>query len=64
LDTIGSCIDKLFTVNLKYHNKKDLKSKNNLLEQRNELLREINQLFDEVKNSDRIKCVKPQHKIY
>lgn len=64
MDTIGSCIDKLFTVNLKYHHKKDSLDKKNLEEQRIELIKEINTLLLKVHGSREIEFVKPQHKVY
>jgi len=66
MDTIGSSVDKLMTVNLKiFHNLANLEKLENLVEQRKGLEQEINNLFMVVwTEDDKNKISRPQHKTY
>ncbi|CAK0748355.1 hypothetical protein CCP1ISM_20025 [Azospirillaceae bacterium] len=71
MDTIGNCIDKLMTVNLKLYynaNNKDINKIINLNDQKKALEHEITNLIDiAISRSDAIQeidMLRPQHKTY
>ncbi len=68
MDTVGSAIDKLMTVNLKlFYNlgSTDMWKIKNLATQRRGLEEEVNELFVVAqKEMDENKIVRPQHKTY
>lgn len=69
MDTFGSLIDKLLTVNLKTINKiraKDTDSSINLSAQKDSLIKEIDALDNKLSTGeiDKQDIIRPQHKTY